>query len=77
MSKVRVSVEWLFGAIIKQFKFTDLKKNQKMGLSPIAKQYRVSVLLTNAFTCWYRYNTSKYFDLEPPIFEEYFANANM
>ena len=50
MSKVRVSVEWLFGAIIKQFKFTDLKKNQKIGLSPIAKQYRVSVLLTNAFT---------------------------
>ena len=38
MSKVRVSVEWLIGDIIKQFTFTDFKKNQKIGLSPIAKQ---------------------------------------
>ena len=77
MSKVRVCVECLFGDIIKQFKFTDFKKNQKMGLSPIAKQYRVSVLLTNAFTCLYRNNSSNYFDLEPPILEEYFANLNI
>ena len=77
MSKVRVSVEWLFGDIIKQFKFTDFKNNQKMGLTPIAKQYRVTVLLTNAFTCSYRNNTSKYFDLEPPILEECFANGNI
>ena len=76
MSKVRVSVKWLIGDIIKQFIFTDFKKNQKMGLSPMAKQQTVSVLLTNAFTCLYRNNTSDYFDLEPPILEEYFANAN-
>ena len=38
MSKVRVSVEWLIGDIIKQFIFTDFKKNQKMGLSSIAKE---------------------------------------
>ena len=30
MSKERVSVDWLFGDIIKQFQFTDFKKNQKM-----------------------------------------------
>ena len=77
MSKVRVSVECLFGDIIKKFKFTDFKNNLKMGSSPISKQYRVSILLTNAFTCLYRNNTSNYFDLEPPILEEYFANANI
>ena len=48
-----------------------------MGLSPIAKQYGVIVLLTNTFTCLYRNNNSNYFDLEPPILEKYFANANM
>ena len=69
MSKVRVSVARLFGDIIKQFKFTDYKNNQKMGLSPIAKQYGVIVLLTNTFTCLYRNNNSKYFDLEPAILE--------
>ena len=73
MSKVRVSVEWLFGDILKQFKFTDFRKNQKLGLSPIGTQYRVSVLLTNAFTCLYGNNTSHYFDCEPPIIEEYFV----
>ena len=77
MSKVRVSVEWLFGDIIRQFKFTDFKKNQKMGLSPIAKQCRVSVFCTNDITCLYRNNTSNYFDLEPPTLEEYFANSNI
>ena len=61
MSKVRVSVAWLFGDIIKQFKFTYLEKNQKIGLSPIAKQYGVIVLLTNTFTCLYRNNNSQVF----------------
>ena len=27
MSRVRVSVEWIFGDIIKYFKFVDFKKN--------------------------------------------------
>ena len=63
------------GDIIKQFKFTDFKKNQIAN--PIAKQYRVSVLLTNAFTCLQRNDTSNYLDLEPPILKEYFANMNM
>ena len=31
MSRVRVSVEWLFGDIINQFKFNDFKKNLKLG----------------------------------------------
>ena len=32
MSEVRVSVEWIFGAIITYFKFLDFKKNLKIGL---------------------------------------------
>ena len=73
MSKVRVSVEWIFGEVINQFKFTDFKKNQKLYLSPIAKQYRVSALLTNASTCLYKNNTSLFFELDPPLLEEYFV----
>ena len=67
MNKERVSVEI----------YTDFKKKQKMGLSPIAKQYRVNVLVTNAFTCLYRNNASNYFDLELPVLQVYFANANV
>ena len=70
MSNVRVSVEWLFGNMIKQFKFTDFKKKQKMSLNPAAKQYRVSVLLANAVISFNTNNASNRFDLEPPIHEE-------
>lgn len=45
MSAVRSSVEWLFGDIINYFKFLDLKKNLKIGLSSIGKMYIVSALL--------------------------------
>ena len=44
MSVVRISVERLFGDIINYFKFHDFKKNLKIGLSPIGKMYRLSVL---------------------------------
>ena len=29
MAKVRISVEWLFGNVINNFKFSDFKQNQK------------------------------------------------
>ena len=35
MSSVRVSVEWLFGDIINDFKFLDFKKNLKIGMSSV------------------------------------------
>ena len=73
MSMNRVSVEWLFGDVVNTFKFIDFKKNLKTGLSPIAKMYKVSALLTNAHTCLYGNNTSSFFDMEPPNIDEYFA----
>ena len=37
MSSVRVTVEWLFGEIVRHFKFTDFKRQQSISLSPVAK----------------------------------------
>ena len=37
MSRVRVSVEWMFGNITKYFKFVDFKRQMKLHLSPIGK----------------------------------------
>ena len=72
MSSVRVSVEWVFGDIIIQFRFNDFKKNLKIGLSPVGKYYQVSALLTNAHTSFYSNVTENFFDLQPPTVEEYF-----
>lgn len=72
MSQLRISVEWLFGDIANSFKFTDYKKNLKIGLSSVGKMYVVCALLRNAITCLYGNQTSDYFDLDPPTLEEYF-----
>ena len=73
MSKVRTSVEWLFGEIANSFKFLDFKKNLKIELSSVGKLYVVSAILRNALTCLYGNQASEYFDLDPPNLNDYFA----
>ena len=73
MSPLRVSVEWLFSDIVNYFKFIDLKKNLKIGLSAVGKMYIVCALLRNALTCLYGNTTSEFYDLDPPALQDYFA----
>jgi len=61
MSSVRVTVEWLFGNIVNDFKFLDFKKNLKIGMSSVEKMYLVCALLHNAIICSYGNSTSEYF----------------
>lgn len=63
MSSVRVTVEWLFGNIINDFKFLDFKKKLKIGTSNVGKMYLVCALLHNAVTCLYGNSTSECFGL--------------
>lgn len=72
MSKVRASVEWVFGDIINYFKFLDFKKNLKVQLSAVGKMYIVCALLQNARCCLYGSTTSEYFDIQPPSLVDYF-----
>ena len=72
MSSVRVSVEWLFGDVVNQFKFVDFKKNLKVALSPIGKIYITRAVLNNALICMYGNNTSTFFGINPPTVHEYF-----
>ena len=37
MSKVRTSVEWIFGDVVNSFKFLDYKNNLKLDLVPLEK----------------------------------------
>jgi hypothetical protein len=71
MSKVRISVEWTFGKISKEFAFVDYKKNLKLHLQPIGKLCLVAALLTNCHTCFYGSETSQYFNYNPPNIEDY------
>ena len=58
MSEVRVSVEWLFSDIAESFKFIAYKKNLKLGMNAVGKQYIVSVLFRNILICLYGNTTS-------------------
>lgn len=73
MSSVRVSVEWLFGEVSEYFKFIDFKKNQKLQLSAVGKQYLVCALFTNILTCLYRNKTSMAFQVDPPTVDSYLS----
>ena len=73
MSSVRVSVEWLFGDITNYFRFIDFKKNLRIGMSAVGKQYIICALMGNALTCLYGNNTSQFFGVDPPSIEAYFA----
>ena len=72
-SKVRTSVEWVFGDVVRSFKFLDFKNNLKIGLSAVGKMYVVCALIRNALTCMYGNQTSTFFGIEPPTVQEYFS----
>ena len=73
MSSVRVSVEWLFGDITNYFRFIDFKKNLRIGMSAVGKQYIICALMRNALTCLYGKNTSQFWGVDPPSVEAYIA----
>ena len=73
MSFVRASDEWLFGDVSNSFRFIDFKKNLKLGLSAIGKQYIVAALFRNILTCLYGNTTSTFFQLDPPTVQDYLA----
>ena len=75
MSAVRVCVEWPFGEIVKYFAFNDFKKNLKIGLQSVAKNYAVSCLIYNAKVCLQGCNTASYYGLIPPTIDEYFSQS--
>ena len=72
MAKVRTCVEWGFSKICSNFAFLDFLKNLKARLQAVAEFYIVGAILTNAHTCLYGSQTSRYFLLEPPTLDQYF-----
>ena len=63
----------LFNDIATYFKFIDLKKNMKIGLSSVGKMHVVCAILRNALTCLYGNQNSRFFELDPPSLHEYFV----
>ena len=65
MSSLRISVEHGFGKTSALWQFNTHDRNLKMGLSPVAGYYMVSILITNIHTCLYGSQTSEKFQCNP------------
>lgn len=76
LSLVSVSVEWCFGKVTECQKFLDFPRMQQAQLQPVARYYRLSVILMNAHTCLYGSLTGHNFGLHPPSLSEYFECEN-
>ncbi|KAF8317712.1 hypothetical protein DL93DRAFT_2187652 [Clavulina sp. PMI_390] len=72
MSRYRQCAEWSFGKLANIFPFFDFKKRHRLRLSPVGRWFLVGVLLTNAHTCLYLSETSRFFGIYPPSLSEYF-----
>lgn len=74
MSSLRVSVEYGFGDVIREFAHLDFKKTQKLYLSNLKKMYYVAAFLTNCKSCIRgRNQVSDIFDSFVPTLDEYLA----
>lgn len=73
MSRLRISVEWRFGEILRDFAFVDYKKNQKLFLQPVGRYYVVCALLSNCKACLHGNEVTELFHSVPPTLETYLA----
>jgi len=73
MSKVRVSVEWMFGKVTNLWATVDFRKNLKLYKQPVGAIYLIAALLTNCHSCLYGNQAARYFDVPTPDLEDYLS----
>jgi len=64
MSKSRISVEWSFNEIVKQWGHLDWKRSMKVFKEPIARHYMNGAFLCNLRNCFYGNETTVYFGVQ-------------
>lgn len=73
MSSLRISVEHSFGKTMNLWSFNGFKNDLKIGLSPAAAYFIVSVLFSNIHTCIHGNQTSIRFNCQPPSLYDYLS----
>ena len=76
MSRVYITIEQIFGLVLNLWAINGYKYSLKVGHTPVASLYMVSVLFTNIRTCLRGNIVSQYFNCIPPSLEEYLGAFN-
>jgi hypothetical protein len=71
MSACREIIEWDYGNVGTMWAFMHYKYLLKLRKMTIADMYLCALLLRNAHVCMNGCQTSEYFDIVPPTFEEW------
>ncbi len=74
LSRCRIPNEWGFGRVVNLFQTLEFTRSQKKGWTDPHKQYVVSCFMTNFVVIFEGSQTSSYFGLSPPSFDEYAAH---
>ena len=73
MSSVRITVEWGYCEIIKQWKFLDFCLAMRIFQSPVVQYYINAAFLSNLHNCMIGNKTRNYFDAHQMTIEKYLA----
>eukprot|EP00171_Calliarthron_tuberculosum_P001528 IDg1528t1 len=73
MSKVRVTVEWVFKKVKLYWTTLDFKRKLRIAEAPVGTLYICGMLLTNMRNCIYPNTISQYFNCTPPTLEQYLS----
>jgi hypothetical protein len=71
MASVREPVEWEYKDLKGQWKYLDYRHALKITNQPLAKIVTVCMILRNALNTMYGSQTSLYFGIMPPTFEDW------
>ena len=71
ISSVRITVEWGFGAIIRQWKFLDFQQSMKIFECPVAQYYIIAAFLCNLHNCFVGSKMQSYFNAQQLTIDEY------
>ena len=77
VSRQRTCVEQAFGFVVRDWKYVDIRVNQRIlqSSSGVARAYRVAVLLTNFMSCKYSNQICLKFGCSPPSLADYLAGG--
>jgi hypothetical protein len=75
MNSVRETIEWSYKDLKTQWKFMDYKHCLQLRKQPLAKIVFTCLLLKNVHCTMYGNQQAGYFDMKPPLFEDWISQG--
>jgi len=71
MSSDRITIEWLYGIVVRLWPFLDYRKKLQVLLQPVTLFLNTGVILTNIHTCLYGNSVQAKYGMDPPNLQVY------